>query len=79
MRTMQQYKRTIRGVKKIGMDLSIAQVKYAYKKLFGVKIDDGKGFLQAANIMYAQYGREKIEAALADYVADDYINGKYDC
>lgn len=60
------------------LSISFAQVKYAYKKLRGEKMPENLPFQFAADAMFKEFGRDRILAALADYNADDYVNGRYD-
>lgn len=61
-----------------GMYLSIAQAKYAFKKLTGEKIGDRNLQAEMSEI-FRTHGEQKILEAIADYDADRYVNGEYDC
>lgn len=68
---------------KEGMDLTIAELKYAYKKLTGTKTssrpDGGNSLVDAGNEMYAKYGPDAIAAALADFDVRKYVEtNEYD-
>lgn len=55
-----------------GMNLSMAQVKWAFRELYGRPIASDLNFMPEANRMYKEHGREKIEKALTGYDFDAY-------
>ncbi len=64
--------------KRKGMNLSMAQVRFAYAKLMGRKINGDERFQNEANEMFVQHGEEAILDALKDYDREAYVTGKYD-
>lgn len=68
-----------RNRKTQGINLSIAQLKWAFKKLTGMKLESNPVFAvspltEAGTFLWTTYGEAKIMEAIADYSVDTYLN-----
>lgn len=65
--------------KQKGMNISMAQFKWAFRELYGRPYDlkvDGDMHGAAGTKMFTEHGREGIEKAIANYTFDAYVERK---
>jgi len=74
--------------KPTGMVMTIAQLKYAWKKLTGTKLEAAVGddvdFTVVGAMLWSQFGYDRITTALADFDVTKYLirthgDANYDC
>jgi hypothetical protein len=64
------------------LNCSMAEAKYAFKVLTGVKIGDtfpGPKFYEGLTFLINEFGAERIAEVCKGFDREDYINGRVDC